>query len=492
MKTSATETIFAAWARLPGGWARSVRLTVAAGRFASVEPDQRPGPGDIRVDTALPGLVNAHSHAFQRALVARSEAPAQAAPGEFAGGDDVGSAVRSPRVDSFWSWREAMYDLAARMSPDALRVVARQLYAELLAGGYTSVVEFHYLFAAEPGEPGSRRGARVMMEAVAQAARDVGIRLIWVPVLYAYSGFGDAPPGPGQRPFVLAEDDYVAHLEEAMELEGALCRVGAGVHSLRAASMDMTQRVAAWARGKGRPMHIHIAEQPAEIEACLKATGQRPVSFLLAEARPDASWCLVHATHMDALERDMLAATGAAVCVCPTTEANLGDGLFGLAPWLAARAPLAIGSDSQVGTNAYDELRWLEYGQRLASGTRNVASHAEGQGRGAARCRPTADVLFDAVLRGGHRAAGLGGETERIGLVAGAAADLVAFRDEAARFAGHADASRLSALVFSATPPRADRVMTAGRWVLAEGACPGLAALRLSEFGSMMDSWFQA
>lgn len=495
-----SQTIFAERAWLPDGWARNVRLTVAAGRFVSVETGQAARPQDIRIDTALPGLVNAHSHAFQRALVARTEAPrGKEAPGPNDACDRAGE------PDSFWSWRDGMYRLAARISPDALRIVARQLYAELLAGGYTSVVEFHYLFADGPtghGTPGGEQpsdgslpGARAMMQALADAASDVGIRLIWVPVLYAYSGFGATPPGAAQRLFVLAEKDYMAHLEEALNAEkalggeGALFRVGAGVHSLRAVTMDMTRRVADWARRHDRPMHLHIAEQPKEVEDCVAATGHRPVTWLLGKADVDASWCLVHATHMDAAETEALARTGAVVCVCPTTEANLGDGFFQLRDWLEAGGKLAIGSDSQVGTNAYEELRWLEYGQRLATGRRNVASSSCPD-----RGLPAADVLFDAVLRGGYQAAGLDvmSEDERgagsppDGLAVGALADLAAFRGDDVRFAGHAEQMLLAALVFSATPPQPDRVMTAGRWAVVRGVCTGLSAAHRTEFARIM------
>ncbi len=480
-------TIFAEHAWLERGWAPNVRLTARDGHFVAIETGQMAGGGDIRVDAALPGLVNAHSHAFQRALVAQTEAPSLGP-----GGAGATSLRAGPVTDSFWSWRDGMYRLAARISPDALRVVARQLYAELLAGGYTSVVEFHYLFADAPD---------AMLQALAGAASDVGIRLVWVPVLYAYSGFGGAPPTAGQRPFVLAEEDYMAHLEAALRLEGTFFRVGAGVHSLRAASMDMTRRVADWARRHKRPMHLHIAEQPREVDDCLTWAGKRPVAWLLGEVDVDAAWCLVHATHMDADETETLARTGAVVCVCPTTEANLGDGFFSLAPWLRAGGALAIGSDSQVGTNAYEELRWLEYGQRLLTGARNVASGAvqpaTGFGNAAAGDKAVADVangnkaaadvLFSRVLRGGCQAAGLlGGRLNEPGLAVGAPADLVAFGLGDARFAGHSEHTWLSALVFSAEPPRADFVMTGGRVAVQGGACRHLPGGHATEFARIM------
>lgn len=382
----------------------------------------------------IPGLTNAHSHAFQRALAGRTEHRSDA------------------DRDSFWTWRERMYELTGRLDPASLTAIARQAYAEMLAAGYTSVAEFHYLFR----DPAGRDDADAMFGAVRRAAADSGIRLIYVPVLYERAGFDAATPEARQRRFTMDVERFLAHQERAAGSASGRVTVGIGAHSLRAVSESSLRRVAARAAASGAPLHVHIAEQRREVEDCLGATGSRPVRWLLDRFDVGEPWCLVHATHVDEAETRDLAASGAVVCLCPSTEGNLGDGLFPLERFLPAGGRIAIGSDSQVTINPFEELRWLEYGQRLRSESRNVASVEDPHvGR----------ELFRRVLAGGAQAAG----APRLGLAPGAPADLVVLDAEDPMLAGHGRATLLDALLFSGYRVPIERVMVHGEWKVAGG-----------------------
>jgi len=427
-------TVFAHKALLPDGWADAVRLTIDAGSLRQVTRDAAAAAGDAVVSCAIPGLCNAHSHAFQRALAGRTE-------------------ERSPAGhDSFWTWRERMYELAGRMDAELLRAVARQAYAEMLASGYTTVAEFHYLHRDPLG--GEAGGA--MFDALAGAAADTGIRLAYVPVLYERSGFDAAGPEGRQRQFALSVDAFLEHHAAAREHCGERVSVGIGAHSLRAVSAGSLRAIVTAAAARGGPIHLHIAEQQREVEQCLAVYQRRPVRWLLENFDVGPDWCLVHATHMDAAETETLAATGAVVCICPSTEANLGDGLFPLADFLAHDGRIAIGSDSHVSINPFEELRWLEYGQRLATQTRNVASY---------RGSHVGRELFERAVEGGAQASG----QALSGLCAGAPADLVTLYDDDPMLAGHGDESRLDALVFSGYQLPIDGVMVHGEWLVRNG-----------------------
>jgi formimidoylglutamate deiminase len=421
--------VFARKALLPDGWTDAVRLTVSGGRIASVETGVEEQPGDARLGCVIPGLCNAHSHAFQRALAGHTE-------------------QRSPAGrDNFWTWRERMYALANQVSSPALRAIARQAYCEMLTAGYTSVAEFHYLHR----DPAARRRQDAMFAAIRAAAADSGIRLTYVPVLYERAGFDDPEPAGHQRLFAMHVDEFLEHHAQAAEQAGSALHVGIGVHSLRAVTQESLQRVAATAVASDAPMHLHIAEQRREVEQCLATYGRRPVRWLLENCDVGANWSLVHATHMDPEEVEALGATGAVVVLCPSTEANLGDGLFPLHDFLVAGGRIAIGSDSHVSINPFEELRWLEYGQRLFSQVRNVVSLRDSH---------VGSELFARALEGGAQASG----QEPPGLVAGAAADFVALNDEDPMLVGHDDDSRLDALVFSGYPLPVERVMVDGAW----------------------------
>ena len=424
----------AAW--LDGRWQTSVLLAAdAAGRWQSIEAGRSAPERATRLaGPALPGLVNAHSHAFQRAFVGRAER-------------------RQSAHDDFWSWRDRMYGVALTITPDALRELATGLYRELLAGGYTQVCEFHYLHHAEDGS--RYADALAMSRALADAAVAAGIGLTLLPVLYERAGFTQPALRPDQRRFATSAADVLA-MRDAIR-GWRLPRVDAGVaiHSLRAASPQSMRTLVDALAGDAGPIHIHVAEQTGEVEDCLAATGARPIEWLAREFALDARWQLVHATHATADEIAAVAAAGAGVVICPSTEANLGDGVPDLPRWLEQGVPLAIGSDSQVSRSAAEELRWLEYAQRLALRRRNVgADPARFEGSTGAR-------LFDACLAGGAAAAGF----TRWGLVAGARADLLVLDTQAAGLAGADLADTLDAWIFATDAPAVAQTWVAGRRV---------------------------
>jgi len=425
--------ILARRALLNTGWAEDVLLGIRDGAIVEVSAGvTSPPAATLTAGIVIPGLTNAHSHAFQRALAGRTEHRSGA------------------RRDSFWTWREHMYELTGRLDAGSLTAVARQAYTEMLAAGYTSVVEFHYLFGDDTGD------GDAMFEALRRAARDSGIRLIYLPVLYERAGFDAAAPEPRQRRFTMDVESFLAHQERAAGAASGRVTVGIGAHSLRAVSEASLHQVAARAAASGAPLHIHIAEQRREVEDCLAVRGSRPVRWLLDRFDVGEQWCLVHATHLDDAEIRDLAASDAVVCLCPSTEGNLGDGLFPLERFLRAGGRIAVGSDSQVTINPFEELRWLEYGQRLASESRNVASVEDPHvGR----------ELFRRVLAGGAHAAG----RSRYGLAPGAPADLVVLDAEDPMLAGHGPATLLDALLFSGYRVPIERVMVHGEWKVAGG-----------------------
>jgi len=423
------ETVFAQQALLSDGWSNNVRLQIEDGAITGLQSDARASGDDTQVGYVIPGLCNAHSHAFQRALAGHTE-------------------QRSPAgTDTFWTWRERMYALAGRVDAAALTAIARQAFNEMLTSGYTSVAEFHYLHR-DPDDPGVQDS---MYAAISNAATDSGIRLTYIPVLYERAGFGDQPLSARQSNFALSLDEFLLHHERVTKAVGATATVGIGAHSMRAVSAASLRDIAAVAASCKVPMHLHVAEQQLEVDQCRAAYGRRPVRWLLENFAINSHWCLVHATHMDAEEIEALAKSGAVVAMCPSTEANLGDGLFPLRDYLAHGGQLAIGSDSHVSINPFEELRWLEYGQRLKQQTRNVVS---------LRSSHVGSELFLRALEGGALASG----SATAGLAIHSPADFVALSDDDPMFVGHDDESRLDALVFSGYPLPVERVMVAGVW----------------------------
>ena len=307
-----------------------------------------------------PGIANLHSHAFQRAMAGLAER-------------------QTHPSDSFWTWRETMYRMAARFDPDALHAVASQLYVEMLEAGYTTVCEFHYLHHAPDGSAYATPTA--MSDALVAAARETGIRLTLLPVLYMTGGFDGRELNPRQRRFGHDVEGYLRLFHALHARQDAMLRVGCALHSLRAVPAAAMQAVLAALPAQAR-IHIHIAEQVGEVQDCLAVRDLRPVEWLLRNAELDARWTLVHATHLNDGEVRDLARTGATVAICPTTEANLGDGLFRLRDYLDAGGAWGIGSDSHISVSPVEELRWLEYGQRLHTRRRNITVSAGSPGVG--------------------------------------------------------------------------------------------------------------
>ncbi|MFZ2991191.1 formimidoylglutamate deiminase, partial [Ideonella sp.] len=394
-----------AW--MPEGWRLHVLLQVDShGRWLSVLPDQPCPPDAERLNGAvLPGLVNGHSHAFQRAFAGLSE-------------------QRASADDDFWSWRDRMYRVANAISPEQLQAIATQLYGELLRGGYTQVCEFHYVQHQPDGKPYA--DPLTISQALISAAAETGIGLTLLPVLYERAGFAHTTLREDQRRFRMGAEAVVALNQAVQERSHATLNAGLAVHSLRAARPDSLHTLAKLAEQTSGPIHIHVAEQPAEVADCLTATGQRPVEWLACQGLLDARWQLVHATHVNPAEIMAVAHSGSGVVLCPGTEANLGDGLCDLPRWLQAGVPLSLGSDSQVTRGWREELRWLEYGQRLGLGKRNVAA-APLQGQAS-----TAERLWRRVLTGGQAAAGF----PHWGLQVGARADLLVIDEEDSALCG--------------------------------------------------------
>ncbi|HZF79065.1 MAG TPA: formimidoylglutamate deiminase, partial [Rubrivivax sp.] len=349
----------------------------------------------------------------------------------------------------FWSWRDRMYGVALQLTPEMMRSIATHLYGELLAGGYTQVCEFHYLQHAEDGSRYADPAA--MSHALADAAVSAGIGLTLLPVLYERAGFAHAQLRPDQRRFATTVADVLA----LQQVAGPTARrpwvnAGVAVHSLRAARPES---IAALAERCAGPLHIHVAEQTGEVDDCMAATGCRPIEWLTRHAALDPRWQLVHATHSLPAEVSAVARSGAGVVLCPATEANLGDGLCDLPGWLAAGVPLAVGSDSQVVRGWCEELRWLEYGQRLGLRRRNISAQPDSQPASAGR-------LFQRMLEGGGKAAGF----KRWGLQVGARADLLEVNVDEPALSGLPASHLLDGLVFAAPARPFARVMVAGCW----------------------------
>ncbi|MCJ2071350.1 formimidoylglutamate deiminase [Methylobacterium sp. J-030] len=422
-------------ALLPGGWADDVRITLTQEGIASVDAGAARAPDDAHHAVGLPGLASLHSHAFQRAMAGLTEA-------------------RGTEADSFWTWRELMYRFVGRITPDQVEAVAAQAYAEMLEGGFTRVGEFHYLHHAPDGAPYTDIGE--LSGRIVAAAAATGIGLTLLPVFYAQSGFGGLPPEPGQRRFVTGIDAFARLLDScrshARSDPGIV--IGVAPHSLRAVTPSDLERVAVLAPDS--PIHLHIAEQEKEVRDCLAWCGQRPVDWLLDRFAVDGRWTLIHATHLSDDETDRLASSGAVAGLCPVTEANLGDGTFPAVRFLKAGGTIGIGTDSNVCIGAADELRQLEYSQRLALRARNALSLGDG--------RSTGRTLFDACLAGGARSLGTApGE-----LAPGAVGDILCLRRGAA-LAGRSVDAVLDTWVFAARESPVDEVWVRGRRVVRGG-----------------------
>ena len=418
--------LFADHALLPAGFAERVMLSWDDSGALNAVHSGAACPSDVprAAGLVVPGLPNLHSHAFQRAFAGLTE-------------------YRASAHDSFWSWRDRMYRFAGAITPDDLEAIATQLYIEMLRAGYTSVCEFHYVHHDPAGRPYA--DAAAMSLRLVAAARRAGIGLTMLPVLYQASGFGAKPPREDQKRF-LNDVEGLLRIVEALRANGV--RTGVAPHSLRAVPPPALAELLAGldAIDATAPIHIHIAEQMQEVRDSIAHSGARPLQWLLDHAPVDPRWCLVHATHLDDPEREGAARCGAVIGLCPTTEANLGDGLFDLPAW---QGPWGIGSDSHASVDAGEELRLLEYGQRLARQQRNVM---------------VAEDLWRCAVAGGAQAAG----RKVAGLAVGQQADLIVLAD--AMFEGLTPAQQLASHLFASHRRDAvAQVWVAGRCVIDNG-----------------------
>ncbi|WAC58554.1 formimidoylglutamate deiminase [Brevundimonas sp. SL130] len=421
-------------ALLPDGWARDVRITVSHGRIGSVTAGVGRSPTDAGGGVAVPGMTNVHSHAFQRAMAGLTEA-------------------RGPSNDDFWTWRELMYRFLDRGGPDEIEAITALAFAEMLEGGFTRVTEFHYLHNDPKGVAYADRSE--ISGRIAAAAQASGIALTLLPVFYAHAGFGAQTPAQGQRRFITDLDGFADLVGACRRLTANMpdASVGVAPHSLRAVSAEELAILPGLAQGG--PIHIHVAEQTKEVEDCLAWSGARPVEWLLDHAPVDARWCLIHATHVTETEWRGVAARGAVVGLCPITEANLGDGVFPAAAYMRAGGRFGIGTDSNVQIGLAEELRMLEYSQRLTLRGRAVMADAQ---------RSTGRALFDHALAGGAQAGGVAG-----GLAVGQAADIVSLDTRRFAFAGRSGDAVLDSWLFGAPTGSIASVWRAGREVVREG-----------------------
>jgi formimidoylglutamate deiminase len=454
-------------ALLSEGWADDAIVSVSdAGLITAIGVGAAP-PGTERVEgIAVPGMPNAHSHAFQRAMAGATE-------------------YRLSERDSFWTWRQAMYALANRIEPGELEVVATQLFVEMLKAGYTSVAEFHYLHRRSDATP--YLGANELWNAVAGAASAAGIGLTLLPTLYQASDFGGKPLRREQARFALRTDEFLRAVAERVVAErvdaervdaeraGGVLRTGAAFHSLRAVGYETLREAAAQLRNidPSLPVHIHVAEQLREVQACKRETGRRPIEFLLDSELLTAHWCLVHATHATPAELEGIANRAATVCVSISTEANLGDGFFDVGRFLKADGRLCIGSDSQATVCPAEELRWLEYQQRLRRKRRGVLASSDEAHVGTRLWR-------DAAI---HGALAIGQPVGRIAV--GRRADWLVLDRAHPNMAGAATEAALDHLLFAGASAAIRDVVVGGRWVVKNYRHAAEEALR-PRFASLM------
>lgn len=423
-------------ALLPSGWANDVQVVITAGAIAAVTPGVTPAAGDERHAIALPGLASLHSHAFQRGMAGLAE-------------------LRGDSTETFWTWRETMYRFALAMTPDDVAAVATLLYVEMLEQGFTRVGEFHYLHHdrdgshyADPAEMATR---------IAEASEASGIALTLLPSFYAHGSFGGAAPHDGQRRFICSVDQFAKLIAASRKAIANLpdANIGIAPHSLRAVTPDELTAIIPLA--DGGPVHIHAAEQVKEVEDCLAWSGRRPVQWLLEHVPVDQRWCLIHATHTTNEEVNAFARTGAVAGLCPITEASLGDGIFPAREFLDAGGLFGVGTDSNVLVGVADELRQLEYGQRLKHRARNVLSGGAG--------RSTGRTLFDDALAGGARAL-----AQLIaGLTPGARADIVTLDAAHPSLAGRTRDAVIDGWIFAAGSGAIDCVWAGGNKVVESG-----------------------
>ena len=429
---------FAERALLPTGWANNVRIEVGDdGRLTQIQVNGQAHGAESIKGPLLPGMPNLHSHAFQRAMAGLAE-------------------VAGNPNDSFWTWRDLMYRLVGKISPEQLGIIARQLYIEMLKAGYTSVAEFHYVHHDSTGLPYANPAELALR--ISEAARSTGIGLTLLPVLYSHSGFGGQAPHDGQRRFINSTEQYLTLQQQLQPLlaQQPAQQLGLCFHSLRAVTPEQINDVLS-ASDASCPIHIHIAEQQKEVDDCLSWSGQRPIEWLYDNVEVDQRWCLVHATHVNAEEVRRMAQSQAVAGLCLTTEANLGDGIFPAVDYLAQGGRLGIGSDSHVSLSVVEELRWLEYGQRLRDQRRNRLYRNDQPMIGR--------TLYDAALAGGAQALG----QPVAGVAVGQRADWLVLDGNDPYLATAQDDAILNRWLFAGGDRQVRDVMVNGQWVVRDG-----------------------
>ncbi|KZX93765.1 MULTISPECIES: formimidoylglutamate deiminase [unclassified Sulfitobacter] len=446
--------ILAKQALLATGWAEDVRVSLFDGCISAITVGVEKGPEDVSVGTLLPAMSNLHSHSFQRAMAGMTER-------------------RQPGKDSFWTWRDLMYRFTRHLTPDHIEAIAAQVFVEMQEAGYAGVGEFHYLHHGPDGAPYAEIAE--LSGRICAAAERTGIGLTLLPVLYTYGGAGRVALSEGQRRFGNDVDRFLNLHVAAGDIVAQTsfdARIGVAPHSLRAtAPEDLQKLIAALPEG---PLHIHAAEQPKEVRDVTDWLGARPVEWLLHEVGADDRWCLIHATHMTQAETEGLAKSGAVAGLCPITEANLGDGPFNGPAFLEAGGLFGIGSDSNVRISLCEELRMLEYSQRLRDLSRNVMVRGQGS---------VGDCLYRTAAEGGARALG-----RNAGSIAeGRLADLVAIDgDHPALCALSAD-QLLDGLAFAASDNVVTDLWSAGRHCVSEGRHIARDAVAQAYRGAMAD-----
>ncbi len=427
---------FAPRALLATGWQENVLIaTDAAGNISALTPNSAPGAATPLAGAVIPAMANLHSHAFQRAMAGLAE-------------------VAGDPQDSFWTWRDLMYRMVQRLSPEQVGAIATHLYIDMLKGGYSQVAEFHYLHHDPHGQP---YADDAMLQQLMAAASRAGIGQTLLPVLYSYSGFGSQPASDGQRRFIQQTDAYLQQQQRVASWSAnqPLLNHGICFHSLRAVNEAQMHEVLA-ACSPDLPVHIHVAEQEKEINDSLAWSGERPVAWLLKRFNVDQRWCLIHATHLDDSEISAMAASGAIAGLCPTTEANLGDGIFPAVDYIARGGRWGIGSDSHVSLSALEELRWLEYGQRLRDRRRNRITLPDQPSVG--------DLLWQQAALGGAQACGIqAGE-----LAIGKRADWLVLEQDAF-LSSVSSAALLNRWLFGGQRSQIRDVFVAGQQVIAQG-----------------------
>ena len=430
---------------LSNGWATNKTITIKNGIITKITSGKE-SDAAFFTGTVIPGMINCHSHAFQRA---------------FAGFSEQGSEGK----DSFWTWRKIMYKFLAQLTHEDAQVIAQQLYIEMLKMGYTRVAEFHYLHHDIEGnnysKSASNKELSTMAQAIFKAAKSAGIGLTLLPVLYQYAGFGQQKPNEGQKRFINSTVQFNHLVSDCFDLtkEYPNTNIGIAPHSLRAVDKESITQAIEHVRSLDNkaPIHIHIAEQQQEVADCIAHYSKRPVEWLLDNIKLDENWCLIHATHITEKEQQGIVASKAIAGICPTTEANLGDGIFPTSEFLALNGTFAIGSDSHISVSPIEELRWLEYAQRLTKQQRAVLSSAETPSVG--------QNLWQKAAEGGAQST----NSNTGGLTVGKQADLLVLDERQTKLFANKANYLLDSVIFASQLNTVKDVMVNGDWVIQNG-----------------------